>query len=145
MRRFLAVLLAALVALALPASAGEADLRRFAREMRLADVDGFVETVRSVRETGRLPAARYIDKNAAAKLGWRPGDDLCRVADGRAIGGDRFSNREGRLPAAPGRHWTEADLDFDCGRRNARRLVFSSDRLVYVTVDHYATFREVPR
>ncbi len=145
MRRFLAVLVAALVALALPASAGEADWRRFAREMRLSDVDGFVETVRSVRETGRLPATRYIDKNAAAKLGWRPGDDLCRVADGRAIGGDRFSNREGRLPAAPGRRWTEADLDFDCGRRNARRLVFSSDRLVYVTVDHYATFREVPR
>lgn len=145
MRRFLAVLVAALVVLALPASAGEADLRRFAREMRLSDVDGFVETVRSVRETGRLPAARYIDKNAAAKLGWRPGDDLCRVADGRAIGGDRFSNREGRLPAAPGRRWTEADLDFDCGRRNARRLVFSSDRLIYVTVDHYATFREVPR
>jgi ribonuclease T1 len=144
MRRWLAVLFAALVVLALPAAAGEADWRRFAREMRLADVDGFVETVRSVRETGRLPA-RYIDKNAAAKLGWRPGDDLCRVAKGRSIGGDRFANREGRLPAASGRRWTEADLDFDCGRRNARRLVFSSDRLIYVTVDHYETFREVPR
>lgn len=144
MRRWLAVLFAALVVLALPAAAGEADWRRFAREMRLADVDGFVETVRSVRETGRLPA-RYIDKNAAAKLGWRPGDDLCRVAKGRSIGGDRFANREGRLPAASGRRWTEADLDFDCGRRNARRLVFSSDRLIYVTVDHCETFREVPR
>lgn len=145
MRRFFAVLLAAFVALALPAAAGEADWRRFAREMRLADVDGFVETVRSVRETGRLPATRYVDKNAAAKLGWRPGVDLCRVAKGRAIGGDRFWNREGRLPAAPGRRWTEADLDFDCDRRNAKRLVFSSDRLIYVTVDHYETFREVPR
>ena len=144
MRRLLAVLFAALVVLALPATAGEVDLRRFAREMRLADVDGFVETVRSVRETGRLPT-RYIDKNAAAKLGWRPGDDLCRVAKGRAIGGDRFANREGRLPAASGRRWTEADLDFDCGRRNARRLVFSSDGLIFVTVDHYETFREVPR
>jgi hypothetical protein len=145
MRAVLAVLVAALFAFAMPATAGEDDWRRVAREMGLSDVDGFVETVRSVRETGRLPATRYIDKNAAAKLGWRPGDDLCRVAKGRAIGGDRFSNREGRLPAASGRRWTEADLDYDCGRRNARRLVFSSDRLVYVTVDHYETFREVPR
>jgi guanyl-specific ribonuclease Sa len=54
-------------------------------------------------------------------------------------------NREGRLPAAAGRRWTEADLDYGCGRRNAKRLVFSSDRLIFVTVDHYETFREVPR
>jgi hypothetical protein len=98
-----------------------------------------------VRDTGKLPAARYIDKNAAEKLGWRPGADLCRVAPGKAIGGDRFFNREGRLPAAPNRRWTEADLDFDCGRRNAKRLVFSNDRLVFVTVDHYGSFREVAK
>ena len=145
MRRILALLILAFVAFAGPAFAGEADWRRFAAEMRLADIDGFVETVRSVRETGALPETRYIDKSAAEKRGWRPGGDLCRVSGGRAIGGDRFSNREGRLPAAPNRRWTEADLDFDCGRRNAKRLVFSSDRLVYVTVDHYDTFREVPR
>ncbi len=144
MRRALALLLAVLF-LAAPAFAGEADWRRFAREMRLADIDGFVETVRSIRETGALPETRYIDKQAAEKRGWRPGGDLCRASGGRAIGGDRFSNREGRLPSAPGRRWTEADLDFDCGRRNAKRLVFSSDRLIYVTVDHYDTFREVPR
>ncbi len=145
MRRLFALVFAALVAFAGPALAGEADWRRFAREMRLADIDGFVDTVRSIRETGTLPAARYIDKNEAEKHGWRPGGDLCRASGGRAIGGDRFSNREGRLPAAPGRRWTEADLDFDCGKRNARRIVFSGDRLVYVTVDHYETFREVPK
>jgi len=145
MRRLTLLLIAAFLAFALPAFAGEDDWRRFAREMKLSDIDGFVETVRSVRETGALPAARYIDKAAAEKRGWRPGGDLCRVSGGRAIGGDRFQNREGRLPSAPGRRWTEADLDFDCGRRNAKRLVFSSDRLVYVTVDHYDTFREVPR
>ena len=126
------------------AVAGEIEWRRFAREMRLSDVDGFVETVREIRTKGALPAARYIDKDDAARAGWRPGGDLCRVSGGRAIGGDRFSNREGRLPAAPGRRWTEADLDFDCGKRNAKRIVFSSDRRVFVTVDHYATFREVP-
>lgn len=145
MSRLLAFLLVALVALGSPAHADEADWRRFAREMRLADIDGFVDTVRSIRTTGTLPAKRYIDKGDAERHGWRPGGDLCRVSGGRAIGGDRFSNREGRLPSAPGRRWTEADLDFDCGRRNAKRLVFSSDRLIYVTIDHYETFREVPR
>lgn len=143
--RFVFSVLALLLAFAVPAQANEAEWRRLARELRLSDIDGFVETVKSVRETGKLPAARYIDKNAAEKLGWRPGADLCRIAPGKAIGGDRFSNREGRLPAAPNRRWTEADLDFDCGRRNAKRLVFSSDRLVFVTIDHYDSFREVAK
>jgi ribonuclease T1 len=146
MKRILAFLLAAFVALtALPAVAAEpAELRRFARELRLTDIDGFVATVVSIRATGRLPE-RYLDKDDAAKLGWRPGADLCRLAPGKMIGGDRFMNREGRLPAAVGRRWTEADLDYGCGRRNAKRLVFSSDRLIFVTVDHYESFREVPR
>ena len=146
MKRILALLLAAFVALtALPAFAAEpAELRRFARELRLSDVDGFVATVQSIRATGRLPE-RYLDKDDAGKLGWRPGADLCRIAPGKLIGGDRFGNREGRLPSAPGRRWTEADLDYGCGRRNAKRLVFSSDRLIFVTIDHYETFREVPR
>lgn len=146
MKRILAFLLAALVALtAVPAAAAEpGDLRRFAREMRLSDIDGFVATVQSIRATGRLPE-RYLDKDDAARLGWRPGRDLCRLAPGKMIGGDRFMNREGRLPNAPGRRWTEADLDYDCGRRNAKRLVFSSDRLIFVTIDHYETFRQVPR
>ena len=143
--RFVLSVLALLLAFAVPAKANETEWRRLARELRLADVDGFVETVKSVRDTGKLPAARYIDKNAAEKLGWRPGADLCRVAPGKAIGGDRFFNREGRFPAAPNRRWTEADLDFDCGRRNAKRLVFSNDRLVFVTVDHYGSFREVAK
>lgn len=93
---------------------------------------------------GSLPA-RYVTKREAEALGWRPGDDLCRVARGRVIGGDRFHNRERRLPEARGRSWREADLDFDCGRRGARRLVFSSDGLIFVTLDHYESFREVPR
>ena len=101
-------------------------------------------SVLSVRRDGRLPA-RYVDKREAERLGWRPGEDLCRVARGRAIGGDHFGNYERRLPERQGRSWREADLDLACGRRGARRLVFSSDRLVYVTTDHYQSFREVPR
>jgi Ni/Co efflux regulator RcnB len=145
LKRLLLVLLA--LALALPAMAqgvNERQLTAFARQMRLNDVDGFVETVRSLRSERRLPP-RYITKREAERQGWRPGTDLCSVARGRTIGGDRFGNFERRLPVAQGRVWSEADLDFNCGRRGAKRLVFSSDGLIFVTVDHYETFREVPR
>jgi hypothetical protein len=146
MRRLatLLALLLALFALAAPASADDAALAAFARQAGLRDVAGFVETVNALRATKRLPE-RYLDKRAAERRGWRPGDDLCRVAPGHAIGGDRFGNFEKRLPEARGRVWHEADLDFACGRRGASRLVYASDGPIYVTVDHYATFREVPR
>jgi len=126
------------------ALADGAALERFAQSLALRDVPGFVAAVTSLRQTGRLPQ-RYVTKDEAERLGWRAGADLCRVAPGRAIGGDPFGNRERRLPAARGRSWREADLDFNCGRRNASRLLWSSDGLIYVTVDHYQTFREVPR
>ena len=118
-------------------------LAAFASEAGLHDVAGFVETAASLRATGRLPA-RYVTRDVARRLGWRPGDDLCRVAPGKVIGGDRFANREGRLPAASGRIWREADLDFACGKRGIRRLVWSSDAMIYVTLDHYETFRAAP-
>jgi len=140
-------LLLALAASAQPRpdpAAADTALAAFARQLRLRDVPGFVETVTSLRRDDRLPA-RYVTKREAEALGWRPGEDLCRVAPGRTIGGDRFGNREGRLPAAPGRQWREADLDVDCGRRGARRLVFASDGPIFVTLDHYDSFREVPR
>jgi hypothetical protein len=116
----------------------------FAREVGIEDVAGFAETVAAIRAEGRLPP-RYLDKKAARARGWRPGTDLCRVAPGKALGGDPFANREKKLPAKAGRHWQEADLDYACGRRGAKRLVFSSDGLIFVTLDHYRTFRQVPR
>jgi ribonuclease T1 len=137
------ILLIALL-LGLPASADESRLRAFAAEVGLRDVAAFAETVTAIERTGRLPP-RYVSKGQAAALGWKPGTDLCRVAPGKAIGGDSFGNRERRLPDAPGRRWREADLDFACGRRGVKRLVFSSDGLKYVTTDHYETFRQVPR
>lgn len=131
--------------LALPAlAADDAALRAFARRVGLSDLDGFVATVQSLDRTGRLPAM-YLRKDEAAKLGWRPGTDLCRLAPGRAIGGDSFGNRERRLPDQRGRRWFEADLDFACGKRNADRLVYSNDGLRFVTTDHYRSFHEVPK
>jgi ribonuclease T1 len=138
------VILALLVAGPALARAPGDDLRQFARNAGLRDADAFVETVTALRHDGQLPQ-RYVTKTEASRAGWRPGDDLCRAAPGKAIGGDRFGNREGRLPYARGRVWYEADLDFNCGKRGAKRLVWSNDGLIYVTTDHYQTFREVPK
>jgi hypothetical protein len=139
--RLLLVLLVAAPALA--RGPGD-DLRQFAREVGLRDVDGFATTVTALRGDGRLPD-RYVTKDMAMRAGWKPGDDLCRTSPGKAMGGDRFGNRERRLPAASGRQWYEADLDTHCGKRGAKRLLWSSDGLYYVTVDHYQTFRRVPK
>jgi hypothetical protein len=144
MIRILRLLLLVAIAASALACAPDGDLQKFARTAGLRDVDAFIETVTMLRQERRLPP-RYVTKGEAARTGWRPGDDLCRSAPGKAIGGDRFGNREGRLPRAQGRTWYEADLDFNCGRRGAKRLVWSNDGLIYVTTDHYETFREVPQ
>ena len=138
------LLLVLLVAAPALARAPGDDLRQFAREVGLRDIDNFVTTVTALRQDGQLPD-RYVTKDIAARAGWKPGDDLCRTSPGKAMGGDRFGNRERRLPTASGRQWHEADLDTNCGKRGAKRLLWSSDGLYYVTVDHYQTFRRVPK
>jgi ribonuclease T1 len=142
--RILLCLVLAAPALARSPSGEPHDLRQFARTIGLRDTDGFMETITTLRRDGKLPT-RYLTKAEASRAGWRPGDDLCRVAPGKAMGGDRFGNRERRLPASDGRTWYEADLDFACGKRGAKRLVWSNDGLIFVTVDHYQTFKAVPR
>lgn len=85
----------------------------------------------------------YITKEEARNGGWIASEgNLCDVLPGKAIGGDRFSNREKRLSNKNGRTWREADLNYNCGRRNADRLLFSNDGLIFVTYDHYKTFEE---
>jgi ribonuclease T1 len=146
MRRLIALALAGAVVVAVALrTTGPGDdsgLASLVASLDFADPAAFVAVVETVQQTGRLPAD-YVTKRGAEALGWRPGSDLCEAAPGRVIGGDRFFNREGRLPEADGRIWFEADLDFACGRRGAKRLVFSNDGLVFVTVDHYDSFVEV--
>lgn len=88
---------------------------------------------------------KFVTKQQAQRAGWKPGRSLWDVPalKGQSIGGDRFGNREGRLPAG-GRKWREADLDYKGGHRGAKRLLFANDGLRMVTVDHYRTFVEVP-
>ncbi len=108
------------------------------------DEHELVEMLRSLNGTNnrKLPP-KFVTKREARSEGWRPGRDLWSVESlrGSSIGGDRFNNREGRLPE---KRWREADLDYKGGHRGGKRLIFSGDGERFVTVDHYRTFVEVP-
>lgn len=121
----------------------QAAVEKICRAHRL-DCNELKQAVESVAETGKLPE-KWITKRQAKDLGWSPGVKLGKVAPGKSIGGDRFGNREKRLPAAPGRVYFEADLNYRGGKRGANRLIYSSDRMIYVTVDHYKTFESIPK
>ena len=86
----------------------------------------------------------YITKKEAQALGWISSQgNLWEVAPGKSIGGDRFGNYEGQLPDAKGRKYFECDIDFDGKYRNAKRIIFSSDGLIFYTEDHYTTFEDI--
>ncbi|MDF7658013.1 ribonuclease domain-containing protein [Erwiniaceae bacterium L1_54_6] len=103
------------------------------------------ETVaRWLQQHHKLPDL-YLTKSEARRQGWNPAKgNLCDVLPGRAIGGDHFGNREQRLPQQAGRQWYEADVNYDCGHRDADRLLYSSDGLIFLTTDHYRSFKPVP-
>ncbi|OJV66468.1 MAG: hypothetical protein BGO41_03305 [Clostridiales bacterium 38-18] len=83
----------------------------------------------------------YITKSEAIDLGWDADKgNLWDVSYGSVIGGDRFGNREGLLPKKEGRTYYECDVNYEGGFRNAMRLVFSNDGLIYYTEDHYGSF-----
>lgn len=92
---------------------------------------------------GHVPS-NYITKTKARKAGWVQEDgNLWDVLPGMSIGGGGFSNDDGMMPDAPGRQWYEADIDYQGGYRNAKRLVYSNDGLIYYTDDHYETFERL--
>ncbi len=88
---------------------------------------------------GRLPV-NFMTKDEAEALGW-PGGDLWRYAPGMSIGGDRFGNREGILPA--GKSYHECDIDYNGGKRGPKRIVYSDDGYIYYTDDHYNSFTQL--
>ncbi len=88
---------------------------------------------------GHLPQ-NYITKKEAQNLGWS-GGSLEKYAPGKSIGGSRFGNYEGILPEKDGRQYFECDIDtLGEKKRGAKRIVWSSDGLIYYTEDHYETF-----
>ena len=89
---------------------------------------------------GRLPD-NFITKREAQALGWDSSYNYVGdVAPGKSIGGDRFGNYEGLLPTAKGRQYYECDCWYTGKKRNAYRIIYSNDGLVYYTADHYQTF-----
>lgn len=162
--RRLVLLLACLAAVPVPAAAQRGEvcgtavkplptemarhraLQSFARQHRLDAPDAFAGTILALERDGALPEC-YLTKDKAQARGWRPGDDLWRRARGASIGGDRFGNRERRLPQGQAGGYREADLDFDGGKRGARRLVWapqSAPLRAWITLDHYDSFILVP-
>jgi hypothetical protein len=117
----------------------ENPIRQSADIAALTDEETVVDFV---RQNNRLPDY-YTTKDQARKLGWKPETgNLCDVLPGRAIGGDRFGNRENKLPKNKSRKYFEADLNYNCGRRGTDRLIYSSDGLIFITKDHYKTFQK---
>ena len=96
----------------------------------------------------RLPK-NFITKKEAKKLGWVPSkNNLGKVAKGKSIGGDIFSNFEKVLPVVDGRKYYECDIDYAGKKRNAKRIVYADDfnediGFIYYTEDHYKTFERL--
>jgi len=90
---------------------------------------------------GHLPD-NFIRKRDAQDLGWS-GGSLEPYAPGMSIGGGKFGNYEGLLPYENGRTYYECDIDYDGGKRNAKRIVYSNDGLIYYTDDHYQSFEQL--
>lgn len=108
-----------------------------------ASIDELTEerkVISYVKQNHRLPEY-YITKNEARKQGWNPSKgNLCDVLPGKAIGGDKFGNREGRLP--DGEKYFEADVNYHCGSRKADRIIFTENGDVYLTKNHYKSFEK---
>ena len=92
---------------------------------------------------GTLPG-NFITKKEAENAGWvsREGN-LWDVAPGKSIRGSPFGNYEEILPDKDGRKWFKCDINYEGGFRNAERLVYSNDGLIYYTADHYKTFEQI--
>ena len=92
---------------------------------------------------GTVPS-NYISKTKAKKAGWvNTKGNLWDVLPGKSIGGGGFYNDDHMLPDAPDREWFECDIDYEGGYRNAKRIVYSNDGLIYYTDDHYETFQRL--
>ena len=101
------------------------------------------EVAAYIHAYGHLPS-NFITKKEAKALGWVSNQgNLGEVAPGKSIGGDYFGNYEGQLPEKKGRSYYECDIDSTGGYRGAKRIIYSSDGLIFYTEDHYNTFEQL--
>lgn len=86
----------------------------------------------------------FITKEKAEDLGWQSDQgNLWDVTDQMSIGGNKFGNREKLLPSKEGRVYYECDINYTGGYRNAERIVYSNDGLIFYTNDHYESFTQL--
>ncbi|MDF0720707.1 ribonuclease domain-containing protein [Kaistella sp. PBT33-4] len=107
------------------------------------NVDALTEAgrVTSYVKTNKELPHFYLTKSEARALGWIPSEgNLCKVLPGKAIGGDKFGNREKQLPQ--GKQYFEADVNYSCGNRNGHRIIYTKEGEVWLTTDHYKTFKK---
>lgn len=84
----------------------------------------------------------YVLKSFALSEGWKSTHKfIVNVVPDKMIGGDLYKNKSRKLP--PREAWYEADLDYSKGTRNAKRILWSNDGLIFVSYDHYQTFYEI--
>lgn len=92
---------------------------------------------------GTVPS-NFITKTKARNAGWvQEEGNLDEVLPGMSIGGGGFYNDDHMMPDAKKRVWYECDIDYKGGFRNAKRIVYSNDGLIYYTGDHYQTFERL--
>ena len=99
------------------------------------------EVAAYLHEYEKLPS-NFVTKKDAQKLGWEKGN-LWYYCPGCSLGGSRFGNNEGLLPEAPGRQYYECDIDYQGGKRNSKRIVYSNDGLIFYSEDHYESFERL--
>lgn len=99
----------------------------------------------SLKSTGNLPSEYITKEIAISKYNWKPGKPL---KEGK-IGGDIFLNKNKILPTSEGRIWREADLGVDSkigrNKQPGIRLLYSNDGLLFITNDHYESFKDIGR
>ena len=98
------------------------------------------EVAAYIRRFGGALPKNFITKAQARALGWR-GGPLEPFAPGKSIGGDRFGNYEGALPATT--TYKECDINYNGGYRGDERIIYGADGSVYYTGDHYNSFEKL--
>lgn len=118
-----------------PSATGQSQSQKVTAEGEYTDKEGIASYIVLF---GKLPR-NFITKGEARKLGWQ-GGPLEPYAPGKSIGGDRFGNYERVLPQGS---YRECDVDTRGRPRGAKRIVYTADRRVYYSEDHYRTFKRI--
>ena len=99
--------------------------------------------IEHLQQYGKLPDEYVTKRIAETKYGWKPGTALKKGQ----IGGDIYRNEQQLLPISDGRVWFEADVGINNqisrNKQPGTRLLYSNDGLLFITTDHYKSFKEI--